>query len=299
VATHSVFEPSVLHISRNEWHDGDLVARFEQRWMDLIDALSDAESAGYDLRGIVSYAIESLIWGTDTAPAWATDRDARQRLLPVFQQRLRPLMDAVDVGQASDTRTEPAIDDRAPDDPWLKATLDLLCWAAGQPDDLVIEVGVNGTMATSAELMTTGNPARTAPMCHGYGEFLSLLPVDALLRAADARQLPKVLNLAVRRFVHENPEREQLYALECSPAFVEQCVSAGNDMKPLIADTIASRLTQTQKSAQAEKGLKDEPLGGRDNWRRCRVSRGWRIHYSYPGPKAIRLETVGPHDMGL
>lgn len=295
----SVLEPSVLHLPAGDWHDGDLVAAFEQRWMDLIDAFTDAEAAGCDQRGVMSLALESLIWGSDSAPAWATDRDLKQRLLPVFYQRLRPLMDAVDVDHVENVRTDPALDERCADDPWLAATLDLLCWCAQQPAALVVEIGVKGTAADSAQLITDANPSVLAVMCHAYGEFLRLLPLEQLAQVADAQRLPKILELAVRRFTIDHPDRERVYELECSSAFAEQFTKAGNDMKPHILDAVVSRVTQTQKSAQAEKGLKDEPLNDRNGWRRCRVTRDWRIHYSYQGLATIRLETVGPHDMGL
>jgi mRNA-degrading endonuclease YafQ of YafQ-DinJ toxin-antitoxin module len=62
-------------------------------------------------------------------------------------------------------------------------------------------------------------------------------------------------------------------------------------------DALVSRLTQAQKSAQADKGLKDEPIKG--GQRRMRVTRDWRVHYTYLPDSVIRFVSLGSHDVGL
>lgn len=295
----SVLEPSVLHVTAEDWHDEELVARFEQRWMDLIDALTETGDAGLEHTAVHSSTIEALIWDTATGPAWVTERNAKQRLLAIFAQRLRPLMDSVDAPLVRDAYTVPPLDDRPNGDPWLVATLDLLAWAVDEPADVAVQLGVNGTDADTTELVAKGGEPKSVDMCHTYAELLCVLPLKELAAASDASRLPRVVDLAIRRFVANNPERTQVYELHYSDTFCKQFAEATSRLKPHVVDTIVSRVTQTQKTSQADKGLKDEPLKDGGNRRRCRVTRDWRIHYSYDGPESILLETVGTHDLGL
>ena len=295
----SVLEPSVLHITTDDWYDPTLAARFEQRWIDLADSLKNAMEVGAEHRAVWSRAVEALVSNHETAPAWMIDRAARQRLMPSFYRSLWPLLDSVDAPEASAVSTQPPLDDRSPDDPWLRATLGLLAWAVGQPADLAIQSGVKGTDEAQAEVVDRGIAVKHALICHDRAEFLRLLPLRELFGTATKGQLPALVELGVQLFLFDHPERERVYALDFADGFLVQMEAAPRALKAHIVDAIVGRATQTQKAAQADKGLKDEPLGGRDGWRRLRVTRDWRIHYSYPTARAIRLETVGPHDLGL
>lgn len=295
----SILEPSILHISTEDWYNESLAARFEQRWIDLIDALRDAESVGLDHHAMLSFAVELLLCDLDTGPAWTTERNARQRLHALYYQQLRPLLESIGVPTAYGVSAEPPIDDREPDDPWLRATLDLLSWAVDQAGELTIQAGVFGTRESLTHVVEDGVVRREAVVCHDHAEFLRLLPLHDLIMRATPSQLPRLLELSTQRFLMVNPDRAQVYSIEYADTFLNQLTGAAMAMKPHVADAIVSRVTQVQKTAQADKGLKDEPLGGRAGWRRCRVTRDWRIHYSYPRAAVIRLETVGPHDLGL
>ncbi len=295
----SILEPSILHIDRDGWRQSDVARAFEHRWLDLMDSLSDAREAGCEHEALTNLALESLIWDPEHAPAWAVERDGRQRLLPLFYQRLMPMMRSVVVERPGPAETQPSMDDRSTQDPWLAATSELLGWAADQPDDLMVQLGIRGATETVATVIRDGVVVRTTPMCHDYHEFLAELPLDDLVRLADEYTLPKLAELQIRRFESGNPDRKAQYHLVYTDTFLGCFADAPTDMKPRIVGSIVGRVTQNQKSAQSDKGLGDEPLKGKDAWRRCRVTRDWRIHYSYAGPSTIQLETVGPHDFGL
>ena len=85
----SVMEPSLLHVTSTQVQDGERISAFETRWVELIDALSDASAIGYDYLPTISLEMESLLWGKATSPAWVEDRHLKNRLMSVFFQRLR------------------------------------------------------------------------------------------------------------------------------------------------------------------------------------------------------------------
>lgn len=296
----SVLEPSLLAVQGTQLADEANLAAFEQRWIDLLDTIRDSNAAGLDYMPLLSTHIEALLWGEGTAPAWIKDRDLKLRLLQLFLQRLRPHFLMVDESTDLPATADPRLDNRADDDPWYQATLELLAWAATMADDeLVIEAGLEGSQAQHVVVHVPNLRSRTVSLVHSHSEFLLSLPVERVCRLCTPQRLPALVELLARRFVAVNPERKLEYAVAYADRFLEQFEEAEPTIRVQALGAIVSRLTQTQKAAQADKGLKDEPLKDRLKRRRMRVNQDWRIHYSYVAGPGIVFETLGRHDLGI
>ena len=293
----SVPEPSLLHVTSAQMQDGGRVFAFEARWLELIDALSDASAIGYDYLPAISQKMESLLWGKATSPAWVEDRHLKNRLLPLFFQRLRPMFVELDEADAESLNVDPALDDREGADPWLTSAMRLLAAAIELSEDVVVESGINGPQASTCAVKLADGSAREIAIVHGYEDFLKSLPMREICRQSSGEVLPRLVKLSIRRFCLLNPSRIQQYRYEFDDRFLDHFDDAPPEMRVGCVDALVSRLTQTQKSAQADKGLKDEPF--KDAERRMRVTRDWRIHYLYPAESTIRLISLGDHDFGL
>lgn len=295
----SVLEPSVLHADPSDWAVSAFIAGFQSRWLDLIKAVDDSRRAGCSHDIVVSLGLESLVWDGEHRPAWTQDPDVRRVLLPLYYRRLQPLMLSVDSSKARSVELDPELDNRSAGDPWLEEAHALLSWASEQSDDVVVQVGLRGCHQRETYITSGGEAVGSAPLCHDYVEFLETVPTAELCAAATAQHLPALIELGVAQFHAANPSREREYEILYNPKFLEAFEHAPVAVKPRILESIVSRVTQSQKLAQADKGLDDEPVRGRRGQRRLRVTRDWRIHYSYHGRGAIRFESVGPHDRGL
>jgi len=294
----SVLEPSVLHARVDEWRKDGFASAFEARWMDLIDAIDDSREAGLDHALLTSLALDVLVWDGEHCPAWTVDTDARQRLIPLFYQRLMPLMQSVDAVDSSTVNVVPALNERPSQDAWLRSALAVLSWAANQPDALIVQVGLDGSTDRVAAIEREGTEARTVPLCHDYPECIADLPLAETVAGADSGRLSAILKLALTDFGARNPGRCALYEHAFSDRFCDLFDSVPAAMRRHIVDALVVRITLPRHEAQAHKGLKDEPLSGRDGWRRMRVNRDWRIHYR-DGPHQLIFETVGTHDFDL
>jgi len=294
----SVLEPSVLDLRDDRGLEASRIRAFEQRWIDLIDTVADSAAVGIDYMPVISAEMDALIWGQDTAPAWVSDKALRMRLLSLFFQRLRPMFLTVDEALDACAVVDPRIDDREDTDAWLTASLRVLRWAALMPDDLVVDVGAEGPDSAMLLVRLEQENDREVPLCHGHEDFVRSLPIASLSETCPSSSLPRLVALAIKRFLLENPTRRLEYLIDFDDRFLELYDKAPKELRIGIIDAIVSRVTQTQKTAQADKGLKDEPLSGKSN-RRMRVTRDWRIHYVYSDGPAITFTLVGVHDLGL
>jgi hypothetical protein len=294
----SVLEPSVLHARIDEWREDGFASAFEARWIDLIDVIGDSRKAGLDHDLLTSLALEALVWDGEHCPAWTVDSGARQRLIPLFYQRLMPLMRSVDAIDGSTLSVVPALDARPPQDAWLQSALAILSWAASQPDALIVQVGLDGSVDRVAAIEREGTEARTVPLCHNYTECITGLPLVEAIAGIDSSRLSAILKLSLADFEARNPGRRALYEYAFSDRFCDLFDSVPAAMRRHIVDSLVVRITLPRHEAQAHKGLKDEPLSGRDGWRRMRVTQDWRIHYR-DNPHHVIFETVGTHDFDL
>lgn len=294
----SVLEPSVLHARIVEWRKEGFASAFEARWIDLIDSVDDSRRAGLDHALLTSLTMDSLVWDAEHCPAWTVDSDARQRLIPLFYQRLMPLMQGVDGIDQSGFSVVPALDGRPSQDDWLQAAHAILAWAANQPDALIVQVGLDGSADRVAVIERTGADARTVPLCHNYPECITDLPLAEVAADAHSGRLGAILKLALTDFEVRNPGRRALYEYAFSDKFCDLFDAAPAAMRKHILDALVVRMTLPRHEAQAYRGLKDEPLSGRDGWRRMRVTQDWRIHYR-DDPHRLIFETVGTHDFDL
>ncbi|MDO8963935.1 MAG: hypothetical protein Q7W30_05505, partial [Coriobacteriia bacterium] len=208
-----------------------------------------------------------------------------------------PMFVVLDEANAESLEVDPAIDDRARTDPWLSSAMRLLAAALELSEDVVVESGIDGAATTVCAVKLAGGSAREIAVCHGYEDFLTSVPVREVCRQSSGKVLPRLVELSIRRFSLLNPGRTQQYRYEFDDRFLEQFDDAPPEMRVGCVDALVSRLTQTQKSAQADKGLGDEPF--KHGERRMRVTRDWRVHYAYLPETAVRFVSLGDHDSEL
>ena len=186
---HSVLEPSVLHATNQQWSDPTFRLAFERRLLELRDSIRGAKGAGCDYQVLVSDMLQSLMWDADAGPAWARDRDYRERLYRWLYETVMPSARVVEPSGPS-LLVAPPLDERPADDQWLQTTLGLLTWAASQDEELVIDVGIDGSPSREASLLRDGAAFRVVPLCHGYEESL-----EALERSLNPGDLVSALHL--------------------------------------------------------------------------------------------------------
>jgi len=295
----SVLEPSVVHATTEQWLDEDFARDFERRWLEVVDGLTAAHECDCGHTAIASAGFLSLMFDSRTQPAWMADSGARQRFIPLLYQRLWPMLSQIDVPCAQAVSALPAVDERAEDDPWLTSALSAAAWATERADTTVLHLGIDAALIDATVVSIGGGASAIVACCSDRISFLRRLPLTELAGRATMPQLPKLVGLACELFLSANPGRQIRYASEFSPAFAAMLVNAPADVKTRAIAAVVSRVTLTQKEAQADKGLKDEPLHDRMGRRRMRVTKDWRIHYAYVDGPGIRFDTLGPHDLGL
>lgn len=186
---HSVLEPSVLHATDREWGDPAFKLAFERRLLELRDTIRDAKGAGCDYQVLISDMLQLLLWDAQAGPAWARDRDYRERLFRWLYETVMPSARVVEPSGPS-LAIAPPLDERPSDDQWLRTTLELLTWAASRGEELVIDVGICGSPARRASLLQGGAAVRVVPLCHGHAESL-----EALERSLTPEDLASALHL--------------------------------------------------------------------------------------------------------
>ncbi len=296
----AVPEPSVYHITAEDWRVDEKRDAFEARFLDILGGLRVGSG-----RLAWSDRIEALLWGVDSGPAWFRDKAAwNQFYSKRVAKQLRPLLDSVptdDTEGLAEIAPDPT--GRPDEEPYKEEFLRICASYCLLDEDFVLALGFDAERPTSVLVRQPGCADRQVQTVSEYDDILALVEVTDDLwpqSADDGETLRRALGIWHRR--HAFSADGFIYEFSFAGDFL-RALSKERDDRAGVLDSMVRRLTQTRRAAEGDRAIQDEDASwAGQTVRRFRARGPRRIHYECPSARAIRFIDYypeGKHDVGL
>ncbi|MGD1867206.1 MAG: hypothetical protein ACFB0D_21870 [Phormidesmis sp.] len=297
-----IFDPSILFISESAWRDAARRDIFLERfinYLDIVDTYTDSKIFWTD-------SLEELLMNHVYATPWVSDSNWSNQFFPILYKKFHPLkMLLSETSDVCACQSVPAFpgSDLSPE--VLEKFLKLVHMAMGESTNAYLCMGFHDSTS----------PAAYRFFCECHENALNPTVVanpEDLFRYIDISQscwpevyqdkfkFKKAIEMTLTTKLLKGLEAF-CYEYEFSESFIAD-ISGEMEYRSHILYSIAKRLTLTQGEAVSDRGLGDEPVRGKTDERRFRVSKACRIHYKYLETGKLllfRYYSAGEHEKGL
>ncbi len=291
---YTVFEPSILWISENEWNDSKIRD-------DFIDHLLNNLGFIHDYKITKIYWTESLeesLW-TSQLPPWRLDRDWRLKIVPQLNRLFSKNIEYIN-DMENTCEVEPNLCCSFNKDDIINNFLKLMHRVIINRQEIYLCLGLENQKDTYNFYCKCHNLKCKPQLIKRASEWFSYVDLlkDYWPRdIKDTYLLKEAISIYGRvNFNNDNYK----YVYEFSDHFMKDIINTCHQ-KDRILYSICKRLLHNQKFASQNQGLRDEKVKGKDE-RRFRITDEKRIHYKYIEQGKIfflRYYKDGEHDDGL
>ncbi|MDD5260149.1 MAG: hypothetical protein PHD29_09315 [bacterium] len=295
----TVFEPSLLFISENDWANPAIRDRFILHLLDNIKNIYE-----YSICNVYwSQRYEELLWNHPQLPPWRVDRDWKIILIPQIYKYLSQLQLYVnDQDLLIDScNVTPNMGCRHSRTEALEHFLQLIHLMRIRNEEIFVSLGIENKEDYLFSCKCHPEILKTIFIRNSL-DWLKYIDLEEKLWGTlkDSEKFNMAIEItSIKTF--EKGKKDFKYQFMCSDKFRESIIEE-REHRGKILFSITKRLLLTEAEAVKDAGLQDESIKSQDNTRRFRVTKSVRIHYIYSGEgKIIFTEYLpeGKHDEGL
>ena len=294
----AVLDPSLLHVSENDWLDPPYRDGFLNHLLDTLQGIDDRR----DVQIAWTLQQEACLWQDPQTPPWRRDKDWSNQLVPAIYRLLQ-------------RNTTPI----RPDPPQFTCTVTPSMQCVHEPAQdyflLLMHSFITSQDETFLCLGLPNLPPPTPPYVFDCTCCPSSISPNLVCRSTDwlkyiditAEYWPSAqtdsdkLTAALQLFrIKEFPDKPFIYTFQFSLSFIDALSQTPSDRTRILRQMVR-RLTLTRQQAADDRSLHDEYLHQQRLYR-FRVTRTMRIHYDYTPDGHIHFSSfydTGQHDEGL
>lgn len=300
--TNCIFDPSILFISETAWRDPAKRDAFLERfihYLDIIDTYTEGKIFWTD-------ALEELLTNHIYAPLWVSDSNWSNQFFPILYRRFNPLKVLLsEASDASECQSEPVFLRPDLSAEVLEKFLQLVHRVMLENNRAYLCMGVDDDTSCSAYRFFCQchenqlNPTVIANP-EDLFQYVDISQACWPDTYQDAFKLNTAIEMTLKTKLMKGVEN-LCYGYGFSDSFIDD-ISIERAYRSSILYSVAKRLTLTQGEAVSDRGLRDEPVRGKPDERRFRVSKSCRIHYQYLDTGKLlllRYYSAGEHEKGL
>lgn len=296
-----IFDPSILFISEAVWRDEERRDIFLERFITYLEVIS----VYTDSKIFWTDALEELLINHIYVAPWVSDSNWSNQFFPVIYNKFNPLK--VLLSDASDLeacQSTPPFLSADVSSEVLEAFLGLVHLVIGENESAYLCIGSNEDLDLAYRFSCQCHENQLNPTVIADPEdFFRHIDISQACwpdSSQDAFKFKMAVEMTLKTKLMKALE-DICYEYEVSESFVSD-ISTETTFRSAILYSVAKRLTLIQGEAVSDKGLGDEPVRGKPDERRFRVSVTCRIHYKYSKTGSLVLLNYygsGKHEKGL
>lgn len=299
----SILEPSILFISEEEWRNITKRDAFLEHFLKHLDTIST-----YSITKIYwTDALEQLLINHVYSPPWVSDTNWSNQFFPIFYKNFSSIKLIVDSElNWNACQSNPSLSCPNLNTEILERFLELAHCLINKKEKvyLCLSFDKKKTNCSTYRFYCNCHDNNLEPTIisdpNDWFNHIDILSVCWPQNIQDAFKLEVAIEIVLKNRLSKQ-KADLLYGYEPSESFIKD-ISQELNYREHILYSLAKRLTLTQVEAVSDKGLSDEPVKGKKNERRFRVSGVCRIHYKYSKTGDLLLLNYygeGKHDKGL
>ncbi|MDM8556101.1 hypothetical protein QUF75_15360 [Desulfococcaceae bacterium HSG7] len=301
----TVIEPSLLFISEEKWYDLEKRDEFLEHLLNHLENITT-----YNITKIYwSDDLEEMIWNHPQLPPWRTDRDWKLQIVPVIYELFSKCRIIIqDIETDTDCSIIPPFKEICKDEIY-ELFINLLHFIIKLQENIFLCVGIDNRLQNNAKylLKSDSTDQSLKPfLINNPDDWLQHVKIIECLwpcsiNKGEIDKFRTAINITAKKQLSKESDSDFVYDFEFSKSFLKEVLKESKYRKEVLYG-IAKRLSLNQKAASSDKSLNDEPLKGRKDIRRFRVTGSNRIHYRYLGANNIKFLNYygeGKHDSGL
>lgn len=299
----SIFEPSILFISEEEWRDPTKRDSFLEHFLKYLEVISS-----YSITKVYwTDALEELLINHIYSPPWVSDTNWRNQFFPILYNKFNPVKTLINSDlNWNACQSSPVLSCHSLKTEVLECFLELAHTLIDKNERVYFCLSFDRPKKSNSTYIFSCN-------CHDnclepivifdsddWFNHIDMLSVCWPQNFQDAFKLRVAIEMVLKNKLFKQSE-DLRYDYEPSEAFIKD-ISKEPNYRDHILYSLAKRLTLTQGEAVSDEGLSDEPVRGKRGERRFRVSGVCRIHYKYAKTGDLLLLNYygeGKHDKGL
>jgi hypothetical protein len=299
----TIFEPSILFISEDEWRNNEKRDAFLEHLLGHLEKISN-----YCITNIYwTDALEELLLNHAYSPPWISNTNWRNQFFPILYKQFNPVKHIIQsefYGNACQSdppllcsHAMPEVSDRF---------LELVHLLIDLKKEVYLCLGFDKSKIDCSSYCFTCKchanrlePTIIADPMNWF-DHIDVMALDWPQNINDIDKLELAIEITLRKRLSKQ-KSDLLYTYEFSESFIND-ISEESNYRESILYSLAKKLTLTQEKAIVDEGLKDESVKGKRDERRFRVSRDCRIHYKNLGSRSLLFLNYygeGKHDKGL
>lgn len=295
---HSVFEPSVLFISENDWKNEVHRDRFLNRLLDNLKAVDECQIT----KIYWTSELECHLWNPPLMPPWRKDRDFKLQMVPIIYKNFSNKCVFLDGDNLSIAATaSPLMSAIEGGEEKLQSFLKLMHEIIHRSEEVCLCLGKKNDALNEVVFSCACSGSQIRPrLIKSILDWLFIIDLERDFwpkSREDAGRFKRAIGIAIRR---QFPNKNCLYSYEFDDQFIDDLLGVLN-YKDRIIVRIAQRLVLTQQEAGRDGNLQDEAVRDVFRFRVTPRPSSTRVHYLFNGNKIrfLRYFDVGQHDDGL
>ncbi len=299
----SIFDPSLLFISEEEWRDITKRDAFLEHFLNHLETISR-----YSITKIYwTDILEELLISHIYSPPWVSDANWGNQFFPILYNKFNPIKLIIDSDLPGDAcQSNPLLSCNHIKTEILEPFLELVHFLIDKNENIYFCLGFDKqkTNCSTYSFYCNCHDNHLEPTIifdsNDWFNYIDILSACWPQNTQDPFKLRVAIEIVLKNKLYKQTT-DLRYGYEPSESFIKD-ISEEENYREHILYSLAKRLTFTQGEAVSDEGLSDEPVRGKKGERRFRVSGVCRIHYKYLKTGDLLLLNYygeGKHDKGL
>lgn len=292
----AILDPSILHISEEEWIDDEKRDAYLEHFMDMLNGINNDQNIALAW----SDAFDELFWTPPQKLPWNMDKCWSNKIIPIVYDRINKNAKFFDAPENHiHCEINPNIHYDRND--FYLLFLGLIVTLHKECNKIAMCFGIKNIPPKDHKFRVNGENLIPDPLfITNPKDFLNIIEVSKYYwpNSSNDSELVKkgILIILNRDYDKEN----SICCFSFSKQFLCKLAETTDD-RDKILNAIAKRLSMTKAEAGRDGSLQDENIVGKKGIRRFRITSSKRIHYvEKPGNiEFLMFYDEGEHDDGL